>query len=191
MLTLNFVNSFGSQSKVSSRLYPPCPGRPASPLGLGICCSSSASESLSTESTSDWEDSEDMDQLLCHAGIGGLVIDFRWLPQCSMDDTGSGIWHHASSLGFGPETSWRQLISSYVRSLHGIEGSVPNSVWARGIGRVRRGAPGSKKGVIGVKEAIKASIWQYKMAMWVGNQQATTHIWKIQMGTATFGMPRQ
>jgi hypothetical protein len=57
-LTFNFLNAFGSQSRATSKLYPPRPGHPASPAGLGIVESSESveeSESISEASEPDGE----------------------------------------------------------------------------------------------------------------------------------------
>lgn len=57
--TFSFLNAFGFQSNATFRVYPPQPGRPASPGGLGIIASSeSVEESDFVNSESSDPDSE-------------------------------------------------------------------------------------------------------------------------------------
>jgi len=64
-LTLNLLYAFGFQSKASWSVYPPRPGRPGSPAGLGIFGSSDrlsveVEEPLSDAESNELEESEGM-----------------------------------------------------------------------------------------------------------------------------------
>jgi hypothetical protein len=151
--TLNFAYALGFQSKASRSVYPPRPGRPGSPAGLGIFEPSDKStleveESLSEKELKELEESEgggvrELERVeVALLGYGEEErLEYLSIHFESLD---SGVGADDDALAVGMILALGPRISSAI-SVVGRRSALPNtSNWSVSIGGRGGGTPGSE-----------------------------------------------